>query len=447
MHYKYSKKYQQKLEEILDFVKSYNLDPKETLFVPVDQESIFYVAANYFPVALPHWSRGKGVISLRNQHQRGAHIYEVVFNSTPAIAYMSDRSNDAETEQVIAHVFGHTHIYKHNIYEYNDDAILDLVRRALEIYEDKLQYYSPEELDIIVDTVNAFWNLLDYSEDMKNLKEEKESVSLYDQNSKKKFEKFKNIKTPVKTFKDEYLEQVKEQQKKRQGHGEVNVLKYILEHSPIEPWMKELIEIELRMLKDVMKKSHIKIVHEGFASWIDKKYMLEKMHDFNFMHAMIMDSRVSYVDLNNPYWFGYMLLSYAEQEGKDIPEYVKTIDDAELIAENFTEEFLSFLLKTIGEDTAPDNYEEYVEHLEQLKADLIGKTLHYKPRIFIDSYDESSLEQVTYNILRVSDYSINRKLRLTSLDPLEYNYALNTLKILEKVWMGPIVLRYPKVSK
>lgn len=447
MHYKYNKKYQQKLEEILNFVKSYNLDPKETLFVPVDQESIFYVAANYFPVALPHWSRGREVISLRNQHQRGAHIYEVVFNSTPAIAYMSDRSNDAETEQVIAHVFGHTHIYKHNIYEYNDDAILDLVRRALEIYEDKLQYYSPEDLDIIVDTVNAFWNLLDYSEDMKNLKEEKEFVSLYDQNSKKKFEKFKNIKTPVKTFKDEYLEQVKEQQKKRQGHGEVNILKYILENSLIEPWMKELIEIELRMLKDVMKKSHIRIVHEGFASWIDKKYMLEKMDDFNFMHAMIMDSRVSYVDLNNPYWFGYMLLSYAEQEGKDIPEYVKTIDDAELIAENFTEEFLSFLLKIIGEDTAPDNYDEYVEHLEQVKADLIGKTLHYKPIIFIDSYDESLLEQGIYNVLKVNDYSINRKLKLTSLDPLEHNYALNTLKILEKVWMGPIVLRYPKAPK
>lgn len=162
---------------------------------------------------------------------------------------------------------------------------------------------------------------------------------------------------------------------------------------------------------------------------------------------MIMDSRVSYVDLNNPYWFGYMLLSYAEHEGKDIPEYVKTIDDAELIAENFTEEFLSFLLKTIGEDTAPDNYDEYIEHLEKLKADLIGKTLHYKPRIFIDSYDENSLEQTTYNIIRASDYSINRKLKLTSLDPLEYNYALNTLKILEKVWMGPIVLRYPKISK
>jgi hypothetical protein len=224
-------------------------------------------------------------------------------------------------------------------------------------------------------------------------------------------------------------------------------LKYILENSPIEPWMKELIEIELRMLRDVMKKSHIKILHEGFASWIDKKYMLEKMHDFNFMHAMIMDSRVSYVDLNNPYWFGYMLLSFAEQEGKDIPEYVKTIDDAELIAENFTEEFLSFLLKTIGEDTAPDNYDEYAEHLEELKADLIGKTLHYKPRIFIDSYSETALEQLDYELLKVNNYSINKKLKLTSLDPLDQVYASNTLKILEKIWMGPIILRYPKTSK
>lgn len=73
-------------------------------------------------------------------------------------------------------------------------------------------------------------------------------------------------------------------------------------------------------------------------------------HSYLVLYLLLL-SRVSYVDLNNPYWFGYMLLSYAEQEGKDIPEYVKTIDDAELIAENFTEEFLSFLLKTIGEDT------------------------------------------------------------------------------------------------
>lgn len=446
MLYRNDKKYQKKLEEILEFVKDYGLDPKETIFVPVDQESIFYVAANYFPVALPHWSRGKRVLSLRRSHKKGAHIYEVVFNSTPAIAYMSDMSNDAETEQVIAHVFGHSHMYKHNIYEFEDNNLLNLTKKAVSLYEEKLQYYSPEELDFIVDFVYAFINNIDYSDEIIINKDSTAQPSkIYSEQSKNKFERFKNIKEFPKTFKEQYLENTEKELKKKLGLGTTNIFSYIVENSPLEDWKKELINIEYRMLKNVIKKSDIKIVHEGFASWIDNKYLLRKMEKFDFMHSAITSTRILYPSLENPYWLGFLLLNFAEIEGENIPEYVKTIDDATLISEYFTEEFFSFLLKVVGEDTAPDDYATYSNDLEELKIKLINETYVAKPTIYIDEYNVAEIaDSKEYSLVHSFTYNLNRTIKLTCKEPLDYLYATETLKIIEKVWLGPILLRYPK---
>lgn len=444
MIYRNSNLYQKKLEEILEFVKDYGLDPKETIFVPVDQESIFYVAANYFPVALPHWSRGKRVLSLRKSHQRGSHIYEVVFNSTPAVAYMSDMSNDAETEQVIAHVFGHSHIYKHNIYEYEDNNLLALTKKALSIYEDKLQYYSADELDFIVDFVYVFINNIDYSEEI-TINNESVVHKFYSDENKNKFEKFKGIKNNPKTFKEEYIIQAKKDIRKKLGINNTNIFSYIVDNSPIEEWQKELIRIEYRMLKNVIKKSDIKIVHEGFASWIDTKYLLQNMENYNFIHGSIMSSRVAYPSFDNPYWLGFLLLSFAEQNGENIAEYVKNIDDAQLISDYFSEEFFSFVLNHINEDTAPDNYSEYSENIEELKQKLIIETYVTKPTLFIDEYSIiDTLESKKYELIKNSENDLNRTLKITCLETLDYKYAVETLNILSKVWLGNIYLRYPK---
>lgn len=437
-----SRNYEKETLEILEWVKNLGLKPKDTIFVDVDRDKLIFAISNHFVNGIPHWTKGRNFIKYKERELQGGKVFEVVFNSTPAVAYMSLALTEADILTIIAHVYGHTHIFANNIFEYKDDNILEKLNYSLQVYDEMLSYYSYDELDVIYDYAYTAWNLL-IPDEIRENKIENTTKEEFVEN--KTFNKFLGRKPKVEDFKEKYKKEKEIEFKKKYGIGSVYIHEYILEHSPIPDWMKTLINNEIDLLKVIMRKSKLKILHEGFASWVDTKYLLEKMEGKEFFSSLISSTLVGYPSLKNPYYIGYKLLEFAEKfMGKEVPEYVKYVDDFELIEEVFNEDFFYWLLKQFPlveeEKKILSDRELFEEVFEDQKQRLLSECLNYYPIIYIDDYPDN-IEEPSYDYLKVSSYSQNRKLKLTSKTPLDAKYAYETLKVLEKIWMGPIVLR------
>lgn len=67
---KLEKKYY-KIDEILAFVKNeLGLDPKQTDFIEATEEEILVLSGYLFPVALPHWTRGRDILLSKQSSKR-----------------------------------------------------------------------------------------------------------------------------------------------------------------------------------------------------------------------------------------------------------------------------------------------------------------------------------------------------------------------------------------
>ena len=442
--------YNKYVQEILNYVRDKGLDPKDTIFIPVENETLFYVISNLYPVALPHWSRGRDYLRVKSSNERGSTYYEVVFNTSPyAIAYMSELSSHADTLVVIAHVFGHTHIFKHNIYEYNDHDVLPRMKNALSIYEEKIGLYSYEELDVIVDFVNALWNVIYDVSDI-NINFASEEKEKQEKQNKKDFLKFTNTRIFKETPKEKYFREKEEERREKYYIGKPNFYEYIVENSPIEDWMKELVRAELELKKILMRKSVNKIVHEGFASWIDQLYIQDMLDGYDFLHSIILSSRIAFPDINNPYWLGFKLLKFAEEVDKVfLPEFVKQIDDYELISRYFNYEFLIYLSKNLDGfvDATEINELKNEERIKEYREAFLSRLLVKRPLVYISEYDVNAEDDDTlrrYRIVKVVEENFNAPLKLESPDKLDFSFAFNTIKKIAKIWKGPVYLRYAR---
>jgi len=447
MKYFFKNQYEKHLNDILQFVRDKGLDPKETIFIPVENETLFYVISNLYPVALPHWTRGRNYLQTKTSNERGSTYYEVVFNASPyAIAYMSELCSHTDILVVIAHVFGHTHIYKHNIYEYNEHDVLPRLKNALELYEQNIGYYSYEELDEYIDFVNALWNVIYEPERIPEKNEENDKPKIYSVD--KRFLKFANQKVEAPTPK-EIKQKGREKERKEKGFiGKINFYEFIINNSPIDDWIKEILRAEIELKKVLYRKSSLKILHEGFASWIDQIYSLEMLEDKEFFESLITSSRVGYASFSNPYWLGYKLLKFAEEvDDVFLPDFVKEMDDYELVSRYLNKEFLLYITKSVdGFIDAKDIQEILSEETEEdMRKKIMSNLFIKRPLIYISDYDlgvDSEEHYDDYRIIKVITHTENAPLKLESPDALDYAYAYNTIKKIAKVWRGPVLLKY-----
>ncbi|MCL8207226.1 MAG: SpoVR family protein [Actinomycetia bacterium] len=92
------------------------LDPGEVEFRVVPAPLLYEVTAYGGLGGYSHWSRGRDYWITKQRLERGAgRIYEVVFPGTPPLAYLLDGNTLAAQILVMAHVLGHTHLFRHHV--------------------------------------------------------------------------------------------------------------------------------------------------------------------------------------------------------------------------------------------------------------------------------------------------------------------------------------------
>jgi spore cortex formation protein SpoVR/YcgB (stage V sporulation) len=123
------------LREYESIASELGLDPKETVYEEVDQALIKRFVAQGVPFAPQYWSRGREYLRVSNDPSV---YYEIVFNLDPARAYISKEYEEPIKALTVAHVLGHSHVFKNNPFE-KSRTHLDV---ALESYVERVHEYE-----------------------------------------------------------------------------------------------------------------------------------------------------------------------------------------------------------------------------------------------------------------------------------------------------------------
>lgn len=255
-------------------IKDFNLSYPDINFHMIDLDELASVIAAGGWAAFPqHWSLGQSYQIQKQGHQLGLwRVYEIVVDSgstkgkrEPVDAYIYTGNQLVDTKLVMAHVYGHAHVFENNWRLKKNKlesptAVLSDYRERIEKIE---QEVGEEKVEEIMDISNSLYNLIDvYPE--KEAEEKKcpeESKLLTPEEKKKKLlEKIENRgeKEPLPEERD------------------YDVFKFIYENSELlADWEKEILEMEYNMARLFEPIGTTKILNEGFAALVDYRYGIE----------------------------------------------------------------------------------------------------------------------------------------------------------------------------
>jgi len=423
--------YQKDAQEIYRFVvDELGLNPKDTDFIKADQDRILMLVAYLFPLALPHWSRGRDYI-LAKKESKHSKIYEIVFNTTPALAYVLNTAKKGEVKFIIAHVYGHTHIYGNSIYENSDSDLLQKLRHALDLYYEKESMYGMQYIDKFIEFVHALRYIFSSKKFVKN----------YGINFKNKDKKILLSKSVLKNVYKNALEEQEIVEEK-----EDDLFEYIINNAPLSDWERYLASIEKEFSEHIYERARLKYVHEGFATWTHRKTFLKFFNNEDFFESLFLDIGI-YPDIKNPYWFGSKILEALEEEGYNIPELVKTISDGELFYAYFSKEVWKKIIYEFKNEMSRDELDDLYEKYEDVRNMFVqGYAYQELPRIYVDNYIPAHLSSEKWVLVAKAlptKENKNFELKLTSDTPLDEAYAKGTVEHIANVWKGTVILRYP----
>ncbi|MDB4896528.1 MAG: spoVR [Firmicutes bacterium] len=102
---------------IWDQAHAMGLDPFPTHFEIVPATILYEFGAYLLPGRFSHWTHGKAYYTMKASYDYGlSKIYELVINANPSYAFLLDTNSLLHNKFVVAHVFGHTDFFKHNVW-------------------------------------------------------------------------------------------------------------------------------------------------------------------------------------------------------------------------------------------------------------------------------------------------------------------------------------------
>jgi stage V sporulation protein R len=338
-------------QDISDFChSSYGLNYPDIRFHIVDLPThAGIVAANGYPISPPTWQLHQEAEKTYLGHRFGNYkVYEIVcpaggildkngVTQDPLEAFIYETDSPTDTKLVISHVFGHAHVFTNNRfsvkarvgvgYDYPYTEMVKLTKLVEDLYEE----HGVKRVMPLLDAVEAVSSLVPYTVDV-NPDANIWGMGRYLPEEIPRKGMFEDLDHP---HEDDVRERLKEKPQMLPQCPENNVFALIERNALLKPWERDLVNAYARMLqyqKTVV--APIKILHEGFASFIDLRFGMENAEHVPNQELMrYIKSRTNGFAHSqgqiNPYGFGFGLLSYAMKqwsEGRYGVEYNKSMD-------------------------------------------------------------------------------------------------------------------------
>jgi stage V sporulation protein R len=457
-------------QAIQEHARGYGLDFWETRFTMLDYKRMQEVAAfGGFPVRYPHWRFGMDFDHLSKSHVYGlSQIYEMVINNNPAYAYLLEGNSMVDQKMVMAHVLGHVDFFKNNYYfsKTNRKMMDNMANHATRVRR-HIERQGLDKVESFIDVCLSLDNLIDPMSPFitrhapaQNDDKEKPPIEVPRLRAKSYMDKF--INPPE--YLDEQRRKLQEEQEKPKRNPpepERDVLLFLLQAAPLEPWERDVLEIVRDETYYFAPQRQTKILNEGWASYWHSKLMTEKI--------LVASELIDYADHNagvlaaapgqfNPYKVGISLLRNVEERwnkgrfGKEwnecddydkrrmwdrqlglgrqkIFEVRKLYNDLTFIDEFFTVDFcLENQFFSFARNASSGNYEIDSLEFKKIKDKLLFQLSNFgEPFIFVEDANYDNRGEL---LLQHRHEGVD----------LHLDHSRATMASLFRVWHRPICL-------
>ena len=278
------------LQEIQGQIKALalaqGLDPFETIYEMIDYQKMNEVAAyEGFPTRYPHWRFGMEYERLKKSYSWGLHkIYELVINNDPCYAYLLEGNSLVEQKMVMAHVYGHSDFFKNNLWFANTHRrmIDEMANHGSRIRNYRARH-GVEAVEEFLDICLSLDNLIDPHSSFihrngSGPQDMPTDADIPRLQSKGYMDRYVNpaefMDTQRKRMEEEALKS-----RKNPENPQKDVLLFMLEHAPMEPWQRNILSIIREEALYFAPQAQTKIMNEGWASYWHSKLMTEHILD------------------------------------------------------------------------------------------------------------------------------------------------------------------------
>ena len=234
-------------------------------------DMLAYMAYSGIPSHYPHWSYGKSFEKLKTLYDYGMSglPYEMVINSSPALAYLMRDNSLCLHVLTIAHVYGHNDFFKNNFTFTSTRA--EFTIGTFKAHAERVRAYM-EDPSIGVDKVE---NILDAAHALslqrrRNLAVRKLSVP---EEREQLLENAEPAHDPFKKMhrRPDYVEP---DLQKVPLSPEPDLLLFIRDHNPyLANWERDLLTIVDEEARYFIPQIETKIMNEGWASWVHREIL------------------------------------------------------------------------------------------------------------------------------------------------------------------------------
>ncbi|MCC6747381.1 MAG: SpoVR family protein [Deltaproteobacteria bacterium] len=460
--------------DIEGYAREYGLDTFEQIYELLDYKTMNEVAAyGGFPTRYPHWRFGMDYERLSKGYAYGLQkIYEMVINNDPCYAYLLEGNSLVEQKLVMAHVCAHNDFFKNNYYfsKTNRKMIDEMANHSTRVRR-HMERFGVERVESFIDVCLSVDNLIDpmsmfirREADKRRKVEGQETVEP---------EQPKVIKLKAKSYMDRFInppEALEKQLPERPPEPERppkipaqpqrDVLQFLLDYAPLEPWQRDVLEIVREEAYYFAPQGMTKIMNEGWATYWHSQIMTRKV----LTAAEIIDyaDQASSVLAGgrtlNPYKIGVELFRHIEERwnmgrfgkeweecddlaakrawdrqlglGKEKIFQVRAIyNDVTFIDEFFTEEFCrEQLFYSYGWNERNTQWEIQSREYREIKQKLLGMLTNFgNPFVFVE---DGNFENRGELLIRHRHEGTD----------LRIDWARDTLSNLYRIWRRPVCL-------
>jgi len=440
-------------EKIREKVEEFGLSCYPQEFEICDHfQMLGYMAYSGMPSHYPHWSYGKSYEKLKTMYDYGVSglPYEMVINSSPALAYLMRDNSLCLQVLTVAHVYGHNDFFKNNFTFKSTRAELTL--NVFKIHADRIRGYIEdpsigiEKVEPVLDAAHALSLQCRRNLAIKKLSLEEERERVLD------------VAQPV----PDPFQRVHKRQEytapdfhKVPLSPEEDLLLFIRDHNPyLSEWERDLLSIAHEEAQYFIPQIETKIMNEGWASYWHRE-ILNSLHLPQDLHLEFLVRHNQVVrpfprGSLNPYHLGLKVWDdikrrHDEPTREEIEKYGKpTKTGTQAIFEaREVDRDVSFLRRFLTE--------ELMREMDMFQYEPRGDELVIAKVSDKDSWrevKETLLKNVGMGSVPVikiedADYSHNRALYLKhshdSRD-LQLEYAERTLAYLHQLWGHEVIL-------
>jgi stage V sporulation protein R len=475
-------------QSIAKHAADFGLDFYPTLFEVLPYDRMNEIAAyGGFPTRYPHWRFGMEYERLSKSHEYGlSKIYEMVINNTPAVAYLLEGNTLVDQKLVMAHVYGHVDFFKNNFAfaitnqgrDPKDGADVrkwvDTLANHGAIVRKWTRRLGAEAVESFIDACLSLENLIDPQQpflptathvapsDLGGA--EADDAALMEPHllpvHRDYMKGFINPEEFVQAQRDK-LTAERDQKRKTPESPERDVLGFLLEHAPLQPWERDVLSVVRREAYYFLPQMQTKIMNEGWATYWHSRLMTERVADGNEIvdYAERTASVLATSKGNiNPYKLGIELYrnivsrwdrgqfgkewdecdDYDErrhwdrrvgQGQKKIFEVRSLYNDVTFVDEFLTEDFVADQqLFTFGWNRRNDRYEVQTREFETVKSQLLAQLTNAGNPIIsvLDSNHDNRGEL----LLQHDHHGVDLKLE----------WVREVMKALHRVWRRPVEL-------